>query len=329
VPAVAAPAHPKGPSRERWFRPDTPGLGFGGMGTVSDGIGALNEEMTEHLGHAKNRAGVGRESVSVRNGSRSKTVVSDAAGEVRIEVPGTVKARSPRRLGANRITDKVVEATTEWSRLWRNARQGFVPFPGYGVEIRKVLCDERDRVAERPLPTGTDGPYAPEGTSRPNRRRWSAYTCHPQPAPTGTGRTPRRPPSSNESTDHPHRAGWLPRDRSHRQGGHARARSRRPPPSGWNGAVASTTSRPGPKRLVVPVGNLVEAGHRCQPPPAFPGDGTRTGAGLHIAKVTALGILLPSENSVTDPAGQCQMRTFSQPGLPTGSTSPAGGTADA
>src|SRR5215210_7208803 len=48
---------------------------------------ALNEELTEHLGHEKNQAEAGRESTNVRNGSRSKTVVSDAAGEVRIDVP--------------------------------------------------------------------------------------------------------------------------------------------------------------------------------------------------------------------------------------------------
>jgi putative transposase len=68
---------------------------------------ALNEEMTEHLGHQKNQAEQNRESVNVRNGSRSKTVVSDAAGEVSIDVPrdraGTfepqiVKKRQ-RRLG--------------------------------------------------------------------------------------------------------------------------------------------------------------------------------------------------------------------------------------
>src|SRR5918999_4434541 len=48
---------------------------------------ALNEEMTEHLGHEKNRAGLGRDSRNVRNGTRAKTVVSDAAGEVEIAVP--------------------------------------------------------------------------------------------------------------------------------------------------------------------------------------------------------------------------------------------------
>lgn len=68
---------------------------------------ALNEEMTEHVGHEKNRADSGRDSTNVRNGSRGKTVISDAVGEVEIEVPrdreGTfepqiVKKRQ-RRLG--------------------------------------------------------------------------------------------------------------------------------------------------------------------------------------------------------------------------------------
>ena len=48
---------------------------------------ALNEEMTEHLGHEKNQAEAGRESTNVRNGTRAKTVLSDAAGEVDINVP--------------------------------------------------------------------------------------------------------------------------------------------------------------------------------------------------------------------------------------------------
>src|ERR1700750_2361960 len=47
----------------------------------------MNEEMTEHVGHEKTQAGQGRESTNVRNGARPKTVVSDAAGEVSIEVP--------------------------------------------------------------------------------------------------------------------------------------------------------------------------------------------------------------------------------------------------
>jgi putative transposase len=68
---------------------------------------ALGEEMTEHLGHEKNHVEAGRESMNVRNGTRSKTVISDAVGEVEVDVPrdreGTfepqiVKKRQ-RRLG--------------------------------------------------------------------------------------------------------------------------------------------------------------------------------------------------------------------------------------
>jgi len=68
---------------------------------------ALNEEMTEHLGHEKNRVRDGRESTNVRNGTRPKTVLTHATGRVDLEVPrdrdGTfepviVKKRQ-RRLG--------------------------------------------------------------------------------------------------------------------------------------------------------------------------------------------------------------------------------------
>jgi len=48
---------------------------------------ALNEEMTEHLGHEKNRVAQGRESTNVRNGTRPKTVLTHASGEVELEVP--------------------------------------------------------------------------------------------------------------------------------------------------------------------------------------------------------------------------------------------------
>lgn len=47
---------------------------------------ALEEEMTEHLGHAKHAAPPEGAS-NIRNGTRSKTVLTDAAGEVSIEVP--------------------------------------------------------------------------------------------------------------------------------------------------------------------------------------------------------------------------------------------------
>ena len=48
---------------------------------------ALNEEMTEHLGHAKNHAVEGRSSTNIRNGTRPKTVLTHATGEVALDVP--------------------------------------------------------------------------------------------------------------------------------------------------------------------------------------------------------------------------------------------------
>jgi hypothetical protein len=57
---------------------------------------ALNEEMTEHLGYEKHDpAGVG--SGNIRNGTRSKTVLTDNAGPVQIEVPRDRPARLRRR----------------------------------------------------------------------------------------------------------------------------------------------------------------------------------------------------------------------------------------
>jgi putative transposase len=45
---------------------------------------ALNQEMTEHLGHDKHGP-AGNEAGNVRNGSRSKTVLTEATGQVGIE----------------------------------------------------------------------------------------------------------------------------------------------------------------------------------------------------------------------------------------------------
>ncbi|MGH3428794.1 MAG: IS256 family transposase, partial [Mycobacteriales bacterium] len=73
---------------------------------------ALNEEMTEHLGHDKNRVPVDRESSNVRNGTRPKTVLTEATGQVEIDVPrdrdGTflpqiVKKRQRRLTGVDEI----------------------------------------------------------------------------------------------------------------------------------------------------------------------------------------------------------------------------------
>ena len=46
-------------------------------------------------------------------------------------------------------------------RLWDNAWDEFIPFLDYDVEIRtRALLDERDRVAQRPLPASGQGPRA-------------------------------------------------------------------------------------------------------------------------------------------------------------------------
>jgi putative transposase len=68
---------------------------------------ALNEEMTEHLGHDKHRADPDRQGQNVRNGTRPKTVLTEATGKVEIDVPrdreGTfepqIVRKRQRRLG--------------------------------------------------------------------------------------------------------------------------------------------------------------------------------------------------------------------------------------
>ena len=72
---------------------------------------ALNQEMTEHLGHEKHgpvTSGTG----NVRNGTRAKTVLTESTGQVGIEVPrdrdGTfepqiVRKRQRRLTGVDEI----------------------------------------------------------------------------------------------------------------------------------------------------------------------------------------------------------------------------------
>jgi putative transposase len=73
---------------------------------------ALNEEMTEHLGFEPNQAPEDRETDNVRNGTRSKTVLTESTGHVRIEVPRDrdgsfepqiVKKRQRRLTGVDEI----------------------------------------------------------------------------------------------------------------------------------------------------------------------------------------------------------------------------------
>src|ERR671910_3094080 len=68
--------------------------------------------MTEHLGHEKHRAPDGRDSTNIRNGTRPKTVLTEATGQVEIEVPRDrdgsfepqiVKKRQRRLTGVDEI----------------------------------------------------------------------------------------------------------------------------------------------------------------------------------------------------------------------------------
>jgi transposase-like protein len=122
---------------------------------------ALNEELTEHLGYDR-RDPAGRDSGNIRNGTRTKTVLTDTTGPVELDVPrdraGTfepqiVRKRQRRLCGVDemvlslyakglttgevsadfaeiygasvsketisRITDKVLEEMTDWTRVNR------------------------------------------------------------------------------------------------------------------------------------------------------------------------------------------------------------------
>ena len=72
---------------------------------------ALNEEITEHLGHERH-APAGSETGNVRNGTRAKTVLTEVTGQVQIDVPrdraGTfepqiVRKRQRRLTGVDEI----------------------------------------------------------------------------------------------------------------------------------------------------------------------------------------------------------------------------------
>ena len=58
---------------------------------------ALNEEITEHLGLRETRPAGGRGSGNIRNGSRAKTVLTEASATWTWTFPVTGPARSNRR----------------------------------------------------------------------------------------------------------------------------------------------------------------------------------------------------------------------------------------
>lgn len=97
---------------------------------------ALDEESTEHLGHDTHAAS---ETWNVRNGTRTKTVLTEATGHVELDVPrdqaGTFDIAGPRRRRPRRT--RPVPAIV---RRWDNAWSEFIPFLDYDIENRTMLC---------------------------------------------------------------------------------------------------------------------------------------------------------------------------------------------
>ena len=123
---------------------------------------ALNEEMTEHLGHEKHRVPEGRESTNIRNGTRPKSVLTHATGQVDLEVPrdrdGTfepviVKKRQ-RRLGE---VDEIVLSLYARGLTTGEVSAHFAEI--YGVSVSKEtisritdkVLEEMQTWATRPL----------------------------------------------------------------------------------------------------------------------------------------------------------------------------------
>src|SRR4051794_17979210 len=126
---------------------------------------ALDEEMTEHLGHEKNRVPEGRGSANVRNGTRPKTVLTAATGPVEIEVPrdrdGTFEPVIVRKR-QRRLTevDEVVLSLSARGLTTGEISAHFAQIYGASVSKETISFDHRqgprgnDRVAEPALGGG-------------------------------------------------------------------------------------------------------------------------------------------------------------------------------
>ena len=128
---------------------------------------ALNEEMTEHLGHEKHRAPEERDSTNIRNGTRPKTVLTEATGQVQIDVPrdrdGTfepqIVRKRQRRLSG---VDEIVLSLYAKGLTTGEISAHFAEIYGASVSKETVsritdkVLEEMSEWANRPL----DGVYA-------------------------------------------------------------------------------------------------------------------------------------------------------------------------
>lgn len=112
---------------------------------------SLEEEMTDHLGYAKHDT-AGRESGNSRNGTRTKTVLTDNAGPVDIEVPRdrngsfepVIVAKHQRRLNG---VDEIVLSLTAKGLTTGEISAHFAEI--YGASVSKEMVSRiTDRVIE-------------------------------------------------------------------------------------------------------------------------------------------------------------------------------------
>ena len=124
---------------------------------------ALNEEMTEHLGYGKHEvAGAG--GGNVRNGSRAKTVLTDASGHVR---RGRQHERHAHRAGVHQSLPRPATARTRPRTLAR-------PEHGAPAPPRRV------RLHHRHLADGTTLPLCRQGYGgSANRWGFAIYLVTP------------------------------------------------------------------------------------------------------------------------------------------------------
>ena len=122
---------------------------------------SLDEEMTDHLGYPKHDA-AGRESGNSRNGTRTKTVLTDNAGAVDIEVPRdrngafepVIVAKHQRRLNG---VDEIVLSLSAKGLTTGEISAHFAEIYGASVSKERVsritdrVIEEMTEWANRPL----------------------------------------------------------------------------------------------------------------------------------------------------------------------------------
>ncbi len=169
-------------------------------------------EMTDHLGHAKHRAPEGG-AENVRNGPRAKTVLTDAAGEVTIEVPrdraGTfepviVKKRQRRLSDVDAVAISLFAKGLTTGEISAHFAWGYLPRAGavYGVSVsRDTISRITDKVVEWGCPRlrGRCSP-GPRVRCRRCTRRSSSTRSTSRSATGRSATSPTRPRSGSTWT---------------------------------------------------------------------------------------------------------------------------------